>query len=74
MLADKILTIPKISDIRAEAIQTIIDRLGITKAAFFLRESMSQKVDYLRVKDELFTGKTAEEIYAEIKEEGGKRE
>lgn len=74
MLADKILTIPKISDIRAEAIQTIIDRLGITKAAFFLRESMSQKVDYLRVKDELFTGKTAEEIYAEIKGEGGKRE
>jgi hypothetical protein len=40
--------------------------LGITKAAFFLRESMSQKADYLEIKEKLFGAKTAKELYSEI--------
>ena len=37
------LTLPRYDEIRSEAVRTIIDQLGITKAAFFIRESMFQK-------------------------------
>lgn len=36
-IAEKLI-IPKSREIRAEAIQMLINRLGITKAAFFIRE------------------------------------
>jgi hypothetical protein len=65
-IAEK-LTIPKSREIRAEAIQVLIDRLGITKAAFFIRENLSQKEDYLKIKEDLFGKKTAAEIFGEIK-------
>mgnify|MGYP001600269441 CR=1 FL=1 len=65
-IAEK-LTIPKSQEIRAEAIQMLIDHLGITKSAFFIRENLSQKEDYLKIKEDLFGGKTAAEIFGEIK-------
>jgi hypothetical protein len=40
--------------------------MGITKAAIFIRETQSQKIDYLKVKDELFAGKSAAKFYVEI--------
>jgi len=58
------------SEVRVEGITAIIEQLGIAKAAFFLRENMSQNVDYLEVKEEMFVNKTAREIYAEIKRNG----
>ena len=67
MMAVKTLTVPKSEEVRSEAIETIIERLGITKAAFFIRETMSKKVDYLKVKEKLFGEKTASELYGEIK-------
>jgi len=60
-------TIPKSCEIRPEAIQMLIESLGITKAAFFIRENLSQKEDYLMIKEELFGEKTAAEIFSEIK-------
>ena len=41
--------------------------MGIAKAAFFVRETMSQKMDYLKLKEELIAGKTSSELYNEIK-------
>ena len=64
------LVVPKMSEVRVEGIKAIIEQLGIAKAAFFLRESMSQNVDYLEVKEQMFDQKTAREIYAEIKRNG----
>lgn len=61
------LTIPKSSEISTEAIQMLISRLGITKAAFFIRENLFQKEDYLKLKEDLFEKKTAAEIFREIK-------
>lgn len=58
------------SEVRVEGIKAIIEQLGIAKAAFFLRENMSQNVDYLKIKDQMFVNKTAREIYAEIKRNG----
>ena len=67
MIPNGILSVPKSDEVRSEAIETIIERLGITKAAFFIRETMSQKVDYLKLKEELFARKTSSHLYGEIK-------
>jgi hypothetical protein len=63
----KNLIIPSSDEVRSEAIQTLIKRMGITKAAIFIRENMAQKTDYLKEKDELFAGKSAAKLYEEIK-------
>jgi hypothetical protein len=63
----KNLIIPSSDEVRSEAIQTLIKRMGITKAAIFIRENMSQKTDYLKEKDELFAGKSVAKLYEEIK-------
>ena len=67
MIPNRILSVPKSDEVRSEAIETIIERMGIAKAAFFVRETMSQKLDYLKLKEELFAGKTSSELYNEIK-------
>ena len=67
MLTAKKLMIPSSEEVRSEAVQTLITRMGITKAAIFIRETQSQKIDYLKVKDELFAGKSAAKLYVEIK-------
>ncbi len=63
----KNLTVPSSEEVRSEAIQAIIKRLGITKAAVFIRENMSQKTDYLKTKSELFGKKSVAQLYEEIK-------
>jgi hypothetical protein len=57
---------PKSDDVRCEAIQALVERLGIGKAAFFIRETMSQPVDYLYVKEQLFGNMTVADICTEI--------
>jgi hypothetical protein len=49
-----------------KVIDTIVKNLGITKAAFFIRENISQKTDYLEIKEKLFGSKTAAEVYNDI--------
>jgi len=46
----------------------IVKNLGITKASFFFREILSQKMDYLKIKDKLFGEKTSSELYTKIGE------
>ncbi len=41
------LTIPEIEEIRKEGVKALVERLGIAKAAFFLRETASQPLNYL---------------------------
>ena len=59
-------SLPDIKILKSEAIEAIIKNLGITKAAFFIRETISQKTDYLEIKEKLFGSKTAVELYNEI--------
>jgi hypothetical protein len=63
----KKMVVPSIEEVRSEAVQMLIKRMGITKAAIFIRENMAQKMDYLKVKDELFAGKSTDKLYEEIK-------
>lgn len=67
MRTAKNITVPSSEEVRTEAVQTIVKRMGITKAAIFIRENMSQKTDYLKIKSELFGMKSAKEVYQEIK-------
>ena len=53
--------------VKTEAVQTIIERMGITKAAVFLCETLSQPTDYLALKEKLFAKTSAAEIHAAIK-------
>jgi hypothetical protein len=61
------LVVPRADVVRNEGVKALIEKLGIAKSAFFLREKISQEVDYLEVKQEMFAEKTAREIYTEIK-------
>ena len=62
----KIESLPDTKVLKSEVIEAIIKSLGITKAAFFIRENISQKTDYLEIKKKLFGKKTAAEFYKEI--------
>jgi hypothetical protein len=59
-------TLPMGSQVKSEAVQTIIERMGITKAAVFLRDTMSQPTDYLLLKENMFAKTSAAEVYASI--------
>ena len=59
--------VPSSEEVRSEAVQMLIKRMGITKTAIFIRENMAQKTDYLKIKEELFAGKSAAKLYGEIK-------
>lgn len=59
-------SLPDIKILKSEAVDAIVKSLGITKAAFFFRETMSQKIDYLEIKERLFGGKSAAQLYSEI--------
>ena len=63
----KNIIVPSSEEVRSEAVQTLIKRMGITKLAIFIRNNMSLRTDYLKTKDELFAGKSAAQLYEEIK-------
>lgn len=66
-MTTKTIIIPKSEEVKSEAIEMMLKQLGIAKTAFFIRETMSQKVDYLKVKEKLFEKKTSSDLYKEIK-------
>ncbi len=61
-------SLPDMKVLKSEVVETIIKSLGITKEAFFIRETISQKTNYLEIKEKLFGAKTADEIYTGILE------
>lgn len=62
----KIKELPDIRGLKTEVIELIVKNFGITKAAFFIRDMLSQKTDYLEIKERLFGGKTSVELYDDI--------
>lgn len=66
MKASRKLIVPKTDDIRRQGIKVIVERMGIAGAAFFLRETMAQEVNYLELKSQLFGNMTVADIYREI--------
>ena len=66
MMKTKIHSLPDIKILKSEVVEMIVKNFGITKSAFFLREILSQNIDYLKIKDTLFGDKTSAELYTEI--------
>ncbi len=64
------MTIPKSCDVRSEGIQMLVGRMGIAKAALFIRDNLSQQEDYLVTKERLFADRTAAEIREDMKKSG----
>ncbi len=67
MKTAKTLIVPKTDEIRKQGIKVIVEQMGLAGAAFFLRETMAQQVDYLDLKNQLFGNMTVADIYQEIK-------
>lgn len=63
----KNMKMPDAEQVRAEAMQTVVQQLGVAKAAFFIRETLADPTDYLKLKDDMFKKLTATEIYEQIK-------
>ena len=61
------LVIPRSDSVKYEAVQILINDLGLTKTAFFIRENLSHQDDYLEMKEKLFGEQTAANIYNEMK-------
>jgi hypothetical protein len=59
--------IPRMSEVDAEAVESLLAALGPMKTAAFVREHMWMKTDYLELKDQLFKGLSIESIAEEIK-------
>ena len=66
MKASKKLIVPKTDELRKQGIKVIVEQMGIAGAAFFLRETMAQEVNYLEIKSQLFGKMTVADIYREI--------
>ena len=65
--AIKKLVIPDSEQVRTEATETLVKELSIANAAFFIRDNLAQKTDYLAIKERLFGKMTASVIYTQIK-------
>jgi hypothetical protein len=68
MIEMKSLNLPRSEETKVEGIETMIEKLGITKAALFIKENLSQKEDYLDLKEKLFGKLTSKDAFKKIKE------
>ena len=62
----KTIEIPTTNQVRIEVITLLVDNLGLTKAAIFIREQFSQKTDYLLTKQKIFNDKSVDEINVDM--------
>jgi hypothetical protein len=64
----KKVSIPDSEQVRTEATKTLIEQLGMAKAALFIRNNLAQKADYTAIKRRLFGKLSAAEIYEQMKQ------
>lgn len=58
--------IPQSQDVQREAIDILIERMGLTKAIIFLGEQFWQPNDYLKTKSQFVSDQTLDELYQDI--------
>ncbi len=66
MESNRNIELPLPMSVRGEVIQVLLAHLGITKTAFFIRDALSQRTDYLVIKNQLFGNQNAEQIYQSV--------
>lgn len=65
--AQKKVVIPDSEKVRVEATQMLVKHLGMAKAAFFIRDNLAQKTDYMTIKKQLFGKLSAREVLEQMK-------
>jgi hypothetical protein len=58
--------LPNQASLNHEAIQTLIEHMGIAKAVMFLSDRWWQPTDYLQTKEQIFGDETTESVYQKI--------
>jgi hypothetical protein len=58
--------LPRPADLHREAVEILIQQMGVTKAAIFLSDTFWQETDYLSLKDSLFADETVDSLYEKI--------
>jgi hypothetical protein len=58
--------LPSSQLVRREAIDVLVNQLGVAKATMFLGETLWQPTDYLQIKQQLFADETVDSLYAKI--------
>jgi len=61
--------IPRNEEIKVEAINLMIEKMGIAKTASFIKEMFKQEDDYLKIKERIFNDKKVLEISNDILKE-----
>jgi hypothetical protein len=59
-------SLPRNTEIQREAIEILIERMGVAKAAIFMGDTFWQPTDYLEIKDRLFADETVASIYEKV--------
>lgn len=59
-------SLPRSRDLHQEALNILIENMGIAKAAIFVGDTFWQPVNYLKTKDQLFANETVESIYEKV--------
>jgi hypothetical protein len=59
-------SLPRSRDLHQEALNILIDNMGIVKAAIFVSDTFWQPINYLETKDQLFANETVESIYEKV--------
>ncbi len=60
------LTMPDAHNLRYEVTKMIVNKFGISKAAFFFQKEIRGSGNYLEIKEEIFQEKSADDIFNEI--------
>ena len=58
--------LPQNTEIKQEAIEILIQQMGIAKATIFFSEMLWKRTDYLEIKDRLFAGETVASLYEKV--------
>ena len=59
--------IPKYEDVKTDIFKIIFQNYSLSDFAFFIREQMFQKTDYIELKEAIFQNMTIDNIVEEIK-------
>ena len=54
---------PDMGKLKSDVIRYVIDQFGIASAALFFQETMSEKTDYLEIKEQLFGDASVADLY-----------
>jgi hypothetical protein len=59
-------SLPQTNDLHREALEVLIQHMGLAKAAIFMSDTLWKPTDYLKIKDRLFADETVDSLYEKV--------